>query len=46
MLQGTASYFLIGGSTGCASAQVSVSAANGTALAAALNAQVAIFRLP
>jgi hypothetical protein len=46
MLQGTSSYFLVGGSTGCSSAQVSVSNANGAALAAALSAQVAIFRLP
>jgi hypothetical protein len=46
MLQGTSSYFLVGGSAGCSSAQVSVSASNGTALAAALSAQVAIFRLP
>jgi len=46
MLQGTSSYFLIGGSTGCSSAQVSVSNANGAALAAALSAQIAIFRLP
>ena len=46
MLQGTSSYFLVGGSTGCSSAQVSVSASNGAALAAALSAQVAIFRLP
>ena len=46
MLQGTASYFLVGGSAGCPSAQVSVSASNGTQLPASLSAQVAVFRLP
>ena len=46
MVQGTSAYYLVGGSTGCSSAQVSASNANGTALAAALSAQVAIFRLP
>ena len=46
MVQGTSSYLLLGGTTGCSSAQLSVSASNGTALATALSAQIAIFRLP
>jgi hypothetical protein len=46
MAQGTSSYFLVGGSAGCSSAQVSASTSNGYALAPALSAQIAIFRLP
>jgi hypothetical protein len=46
MLQGTSSYLLLGGTAGCSSAQLSLSASNGIALAAALSARIAIFRLP
>ena len=46
MLQGTSSYVLLGGTAGCASAKLSVSASNGAELAPALSAQIAIFRLP
>ena len=46
MLQGTSSYFLVGGSAGCASARISLGTSNGSAITSALAPQVAIFRLP
>lgn len=46
MLQGTSSYFLVGGSTGCASARISLGTSSGSAITSALSPQVAIFRLP
>jgi hypothetical protein len=46
MLQGTSAYFIVGGTTGCANAQVSLSSSSGAAITSALSPQVAIFRLP
>jgi hypothetical protein len=46
MLQGTSSYLLLGATTGCSSAELKLSASNGSALATALSPQIAIFRLP
>ena len=46
MLQGTSSYFIVGGAAGCSSAQVSLTTSTGTALAPSLAPQIAIFRLP
>jgi hypothetical protein len=46
MLQGTSSYFLTGGATGCSGTRLDMATENGTALPAALLPQLAIFRLP
>lgn len=46
MLQGTSSYFLTGGATGCTGTQIDLTGANGSALPSALQPQLAIFRLP
>jgi len=46
MLQGTSTYFLTGGSTGCAGTTLDMRAADGSALPASLLPQLAIFRLP
>ena len=46
MLQGTSTYFLTGGTTGCSGTTVDMTAADGSALPASLLPQLAIFRLP
>jgi hypothetical protein len=46
MLQGTSTYFLTGGTTGCSGTRIDMTAANGGALSSALMPQLAIFRLP
>lgn len=46
MVQGTSTYYLIGGSAGCSSTRIDMTASGGGALPAALQPQIAIFRLP
>jgi len=46
MLQGTSTYFLTGGTTGCSGTRIDMAAADGTALPPTLMPQLAIFRLP
>jgi hypothetical protein len=46
MLQGTSGYFLVGGSAGCPSAQLSLTSSSSTAISSSLSPQIAIFRLP
>ena len=46
MLQGTSAYFIVGGTSGCANAQLGLSSSTGSSLAPSLSPQLAIFRLP
>ena len=46
MLQGTSTYFLTGGTSGCSGTTVDMTAADGSALPSSLLPQLAIFRLP
>jgi len=46
MLQGTSSYFLTGGASGCDATKLDLTASEGSALPASLMPQLAIFRLP
>ena len=46
MLQGTSAYFIVGGTGGCANAQLGLSSSTGSSLATTLSPQLAIFRLP
>ncbi|HEX8849503.1 MAG TPA: hypothetical protein VF761_08230 [Gemmatimonadaceae bacterium] len=46
MVQGTSAYYIVGGSTGCSSTRLEMTASGGTALPSTLQPQIAIFRLP
>ncbi|HEX2779632.1 MAG TPA: hypothetical protein VHM30_09045, partial [Gemmatimonadaceae bacterium] len=46
MVPGTSAYYLVGGAAGCSSTRLDLTAEGGTALATALQPQLAIFRLP
>jgi hypothetical protein len=46
MVQGTSTYFLTGGTAGCSGTALEMRAPDGSALPAALQPQLAIFRLP
>ena len=46
MVQGTSTYYVVGGSAGCSSTRLEMTASGGAALPSSLQPQIAIFRLP
>ena len=46
MVQGTSTYYIVGGSAGCTSTRIDMTAAGGAPLPSTLQPQIAIFRLP